>query len=122
MKIQGIGRQWNRLPNRENYQLPLNPILARKDFPTKGLARYKKCQQRRNIYISEAVHWGDREVGALRQGVANPEFLKIGAIAESLAINVPSPLLGCPPTANIRFRAAGEKVAGCALTLEIEGK
>jgi hypothetical protein len=53
--------------------------------------------------------------------MANPEFLEFGAIAESLVINVPSTLLGCPLTANIRFRAAGEKVAGCALTLESKG-
>jgi hypothetical protein len=109
------------LPKSRNYQLPLNPILARKDFPTKGLARYKKCQQRRNIYISEAVHWGDREVGALREGMANPEFLEFGAIAESLVINVPSPLLGCPPQPIYVFTAAGEKVAGCGLTLESKG-
>jgi hypothetical protein len=53
--------------------------------------------------------------------MANPEFLEFGAIAEGLVINVPPPLLGCPLTANIRFRAAGEKVAGCALTLESKG-
>ena len=96
------------LPNRENDQLPLNPILARKDFPSKGVARYKKCQQRRNIYISEAVHWGDREVGALREGMANPEFLEFGAIAEGLVINVPS-LTWLSPSANMFFKAAGEK-------------
>jgi hypothetical protein len=54
--------------------------------------------------------------------MANPEFLEFGAIAESLVINVRSPLLGCPPQPIYVFTAAGEKVAGCALTLEIEGK
>jgi hypothetical protein len=54
--------------------------------------------------------------------MANPEFLEFGAIAESLVINVRSPLLGCPPQPIYVFIAAGEKVAGCALTLEIEGK
>jgi hypothetical protein len=60
-----------------NYQLPLNPILARKDFPSKGLARYKKCQQRRNNYISQAGPGEMHVVEALRQGMANPEFLDL---------------------------------------------
>jgi hypothetical protein len=84
------------LPNRENDQLPLNPILARKDFPSKGVARYKKCQQRRNIYISQAVPGEMHVIEALREGMANPEFLEFGVIAEGLVINVPSPYLVVP--------------------------
>ena len=55
----------------------LNPILARKDFPSKGLARYKKCQQRRNIYISQAAPGETDVVGALREGTAKPEILEL---------------------------------------------
>ena len=84
------------LPNCENDQLPLNPILARKDFPSKGLARYKKCQQRRNNYTSQAVPGAMRIIEALREGMANPEFLEFGVIAEGLVINVPWPYLVVP--------------------------
>jgi len=53
-------------------------------------------------------------VEALRQGMANPEFLEFGAIAEGLVINVPS-LTWLSPSANMFSKAAGEKVAGCGL-------
>jgi hypothetical protein len=54
-------------------------------------------------------------VKALREGTAKPEILEFGVVAGSLVINVPSPYLVVPPTANMSFIAAGEKVAGCAL-------
>src|SRR4051794_29521437 len=41
------------IPQYPNYQFPLNPTLARKDFPSKGLARYKKWQGKRNNYIRD---------------------------------------------------------------------
>ena len=56
---------------------PLNPILARKEFPSKGLARYKKCQQGRNIYTSQAVSGEMDVVQTLREGIAKPEFLEL---------------------------------------------
>jgi hypothetical protein len=34
--------------------------------------------------------WGDALIEALREGMANPEFLEFGVIAEGLVINVPS--------------------------------
>jgi hypothetical protein len=49
--------------------------------------------------------------------MAKPEILEFGGITGSLVINVPSPYLVVPPTANMYFIAAGEKVAGCALPL-----
>ena len=49
-----------------------------------------------------------RVVEALREGMANPEFLEFGAIAEGLVINVPS-LTWLSPSANMFSKAAGEK-------------
>jgi hypothetical protein len=56
----------------------LNPILARKDFPSKGLARYKKCQGRRNNYIGNAVLGRHTGVAPLRKAAPNPEFVQLG--------------------------------------------
>ena len=47
-------------------------------------------------------------VEALREGMANPEFLDFGVMAESLVINVPS-VTWLSPSANMFFIAAGEK-------------
>jgi len=47
-------------------------------------------------------------VEALREGMANPEFLEFGVIAEGLVINVPS-VTWLSPSANMYFIAAGEK-------------
>jgi len=41
--------------------------------------------------------------------------------SRGLVINVPSPYLVVPPTANMYSPAAGEKVAGCALPSESKG-
>jgi hypothetical protein len=51
--------------------------------------------------------------------MAKPEFLEFGVIAGSLVINVPSPYLVVPPTANMYFTAAGEE-SWLRITIRIE--
>src|SRR5258707_6995774 len=94
----------------------LNPILARKDFPSKGLARYKKCQQKRNNYIQYAVGGGTPGSLQVRQGSAKYSFLAIGAGTGSLVINVPSPFIGCPQQPFNTYSSG--RVAGCALPMK----
>ena len=60
----------------------LNPILARKDFPSKGLARYKKCQERRNNYIGNAVLRRHTGVASLRKAAPNRAFAALGKDGE----------------------------------------
>jgi len=69
-------------------------------------------------------------VKALREGTAKPEFLEFGVVVEGLVINVPSPYLVVPPTANmylqdpicapflrVNGQSSGRREAGCALPL-----
>jgi hypothetical protein len=53
-------------------------------------------------------------VEALREGMANPEFLEFGVITGGLVINVPS-LTWLSPISQYVFYSSGRKVAGCAL-------
>src|SRR5579864_8227973 len=73
-----------------NYLFLLNPILARKDFPSKGLARYKKCRERGNNYIGNAVLGRYTGVAPLRR-TAPIQCLQNLAKKASLVINVPPP-------------------------------
>jgi hypothetical protein len=53
-------------------------------------------------------------VEALREGMANPEFLEFGVIAEGLVINVPSVTWLFPISQYVLY-SSGRKVAGCGL-------
>src|SRR5882757_9964522 len=93
----------------ENRRIPLNPILARKDFLSKGLARYKKCQQRRNIYTSRSSAWGDASGRGIAGRHRQSRVFGIWHDSRRFGYQRAVALLGCPPSANMFFIAAGEK-------------
>ncbi len=59
-------------------------------------------------------------IEALREGMANPEFLEFGVITEGLVINVPSPNLVVPPSANM-FYMQRAKSSWLRITIESKG-
>jgi hypothetical protein len=71
------------------------------------------------LHQSSSVR-GDGCGQTLREGMAKPEILEFGAVAEGLVINVPSPYLVVPQTANMYFIAAGEE-SWLRITIESKG-
>lgn len=59
-------------------------------------------------------------VKTLREGTAKPEILEFGSVAESLVINVPSPYLVVPPTANMNLQQRAKR-SWLRITIESKG-